>query len=154
MTNTPNRRAEGRRRSHLGAAITALFVSAVFLFSAAAQTRSDGGRRPSPAELDLIKRLAGRDRLSPGDAAQTYARLFDRDEAVGREAEWNFERQKAFEILAVALPHLRGTVEASAIDALVTKAPPSRAIAGALLRQLNFLNSDPLTDDTRTVGQR
>jgi len=117
------------------------------LSRASAQQRTAPPWNPPAAEVRAVEQLADVYKLLQTETVANYKTLFASDEVQGRRAESFFEEPKAYEILALALPHLSGTVRSRAIDALVSKKTFSHTVFRALVTELDSVNAIPVMED-------
>ena len=98
---------------------------------------------PSASEIQYVRQQAVIYRIDPADAAKNYTAMFDPDQMAARQAEWFFEKRKAYTIIAGALPNLSGGAYAAAIDHLVSKKNFDRVVFQALVQELDSVNAIP-----------
>jgi hypothetical protein len=116
-------------------------------------------RSPSPLSaerLQLLRQQANTYGLDPAPVIEHYQAMFDENDLKAREAEWFFEKNKAYEILASALPNLArdSTAYGSAIDALVRKKTFNKRVFAALVSELDALNALPIEGGNELPGAR
>lgn len=144
---------EQMKTNFLYRAVLAGFV-VISIFVALAKAQSPSPVPLTSAQVQRIQQLADTYGLDATAAAQKCQALFSPDRLVAGEAEWFFEQQKAYEILAVVLPSLTrdDPVHGGMIDTLVSKKTYSKPVFDALVAELDALNALPLEGGNELPG--
>lgn len=97
-------------------------------------------------ELATVEQLANTYKIDKTAARQRYREMFGSAITEANVAAGFFEEAKAYEILALALPHLNDITPAAvtAVDALVSKKSFSKKVFDALMVEFDRLVATPL----------
>jgi hypothetical protein len=113
----------------------------------------DAGDTPlSTAQTQNIQGLADVYHIDPTRAVDRYKTVLSRDFLTALEAVDFFAQRNAYEILALAVPHMDKSVKGTAIGAIVKKRDFSSTACQILLTELQRLITSETENDEENTG--
>jgi hypothetical protein len=127
------------------------FIIGIFVINLAMQTGIGSPTRGSTAERQIIEQKAEIYNIDRAEAVARYEEMFSPTRLIALEAIMFFDKRKAYDIVATALPALDRSVRSAAISVLLKKQTFGRVAFDALSAELDRINLEkPLNSELRS----